>query len=74
MNKFYCANCGDELDSEMGAFILRDNFLIVKYFDNYKSNRFCSYQCACEALNGAFVDFADLPLDDDEEDDDDENK
>lgn len=66
MKKFYCAECGREIDNEIGAFMFQDNFLILKYFDDYKSNRFCSEQCACEALMGAFVDIKDLPLDDDE--------
>lgn len=67
MKKVYCASCGMEIDEEIGAYMFRDNFLILKYFDDYKSNRFCSMECACDALFGGYVDFSDLPLDDDEE-------
>ena len=36
MKKFYCANCGKEIDSIIGAVMFRDNYLLVKYFDDYK--------------------------------------
>ena len=62
----YCANCGKEIEDE--AYIFHDNFLQVKYFDDNKSNRFCSQDCACEALMLYCVEKEDLPLDEDEED------
>lgn len=74
MKKFYCANCGEEIDNEIGTLMFQDNFLITKYFDDYKSNRFCCRQCACEALSCAFVDIDELPLDDDEKDKKDDEK
>lgn len=46
-----------------------DNYLQIKYFDDNKSNRFCSQDCACESLFGNYVDIDEIPLDDDEEDD-----
>lgn len=61
---FYCANCGCEIHSEV--YMVRDNFLIVKYFDDNKSNRFCSKECACEALMIESVEREELPLDDGE--------
>ena len=64
-NVFYCANCGKEIETE--AYMFRDNYLQVKYFDDNKSNRFCSQDCACESLFGDYVYLEDLPLDDDEE-------
>ncbi|MCI8459427.1 MAG: hypothetical protein HFE46_07170 [Clostridia bacterium] len=51
--------------------MVQDNYLIVKYFDDYKSNRFCSQECACEALMIESVERQYLPLDDDEEYDED---
>lgn len=65
MRKLYCANCGQELKDE--AYMFRDNYLQVQYFDDYKSNRFCSEECAMEALFCDRVDIDELPLDDDEE-------
>lgn len=67
--KFECANCGCEIHGDI--YMVRDNYLIVKYFDDYKSNRFCSRECACEALMIESVERQDLPLDDDEEYDED---
>lgn len=64
--EFVCAKCGQKLDEKEGAFVLQDNFLIARYFDDYKSNRFCSPLCAAEALFGEYVPFNELPLDDDE--------
>ena len=63
---FYCANCGREIDPSMGAYMFFDNFLQVKYFEDNKSNRFCSEECACESLFGKFVYIDEIPLDDDE--------
>ena len=63
---FYCAYCGKQIDGG-SAFMFRDNYLQVKYFDDNKSNRFCDKDCACESLFGDYVDFEDLPIDDDEE-------
>lgn len=74
MKKFYCANCGEEIDNEIGAFMFQDNFLIIKYFDDYKSNRFCCRKCACEALMGTFVSIEELPIDDDEISEEEERK
>ncbi len=69
---FYCANCGKELDD--GVYMFQDNFLIVKYFDDYKSNRFCDSQCACESLMGQYIFNEDeIPLDEDEEQEEDED-
>ena len=66
----YCANCGKEIEDE--AYIFLDNFLQRKYFDDNKSNRFCSQECACESLMLCCIDKEDfkeaLPLDEDEED------
>lgn len=50
----------------MGAYMFLDNFLQVKYFEDNKSNRFCSEECACESLFGKFVYIDEIPLDDDE--------
>lgn len=72
--EFVCANCGQKLDEQMGAFVLQDNFLITKYFDDYKSNRFCSSLCAVEALFGEYVPFNELPLDDDEKETEEEEE
>lgn len=63
--ELYCANCGKLLENE--AYMFCDNFLQVKYFDDNKSNRFCSKDCACEALMLDYVDVNALPLDDEEE-------
>ena len=65
-NTFYCANCGREIDDE--AYIFHDNLLQIKYFDDNNSNRFCSQDCACEALMLCCIEKEDLPLDEDEED------
>lgn len=65
MKKFYCANCGKEIHGE--AYMFLDNYLQVKYFDDNKSNRFCSQDCACESLFGNYVDIDEIPIDDDEE-------
>lgn len=73
MKKFYCANCGNEIDLEMGVFMFRDNYLQVKYFDDNKSNRFCCKNCACEALMGEYVKVDEVPLDNDEQDEEDED-
>lgn len=72
--EFVCANCGQKLDEQMGVFVLQDNFLITKYFDDYKSNRFCSSLCAAEALFGEYVPFNELPLDDDEKETEEEEE
>ena len=65
--KFYCANCGCEIHGDV--YMVLDNFLIVKYFDDNKSNRFCSQSCACEALMIESVEQDELPLDEDEKQD-----
>lgn len=65
MKEFYCANCGKELHKE--AYMFLDDYLQVKYFDDNKSNRYCSKDCACEALFGEYVDIDEIPLDDDED-------
>lgn len=44
-----------------------DDYLQVKYFDDNKSNRYCSKDCACEAFFGEYVDIDEIPLDDDED-------
>ena len=67
MKKFYCSYCGKEIDGE--AYMFLDNYLQVKYFDDNKSNRFCSQDCACESLFGTYVDIDEIPIDDDEVDD-----
>lgn len=67
MKTFHCANCGKVLEDE--AFVFRDNYLQVKFFDDNKSNRFCSQDCACEALFGKYVPLGELPLDNDEKED-----
>lgn len=61
----YCANCGKELTDD-DCYMFMDNYLQVKYFDDCKSNRFCSQECACEALMLEQCDLDSLPLDDDE--------
>lgn len=63
--ELYCANCGKLLEDE--AYMFHDNFLQIKYFDDNKSNRFCSQDCACEALMLTCVEKDDLPLDEYEE-------
>lgn len=64
--KFYCANCGAEIEN--GVYMLQDNYLIVKFFSDYKSNRFCDSECACEFLMGNYIfDEEEIPLDPDEE-------
>lgn len=65
MTKFYCSYCGKEIDGE--AYMFLDNYLQNKYFDDNKSNRFCSQDCACESLFGTYVDIEEIPIDDDEE-------
>ena len=65
MKKFYCSYCGKEIDGE--AYMFLDNYLQVKYFDDNKSNRFCSQDCACKSLFGTYVDIEEIPIDDDEE-------
>ena len=65
-----CANCGKEITGDVYMFL--DNFLQVKYFDDNKSNRFCSQDCACEALFLRQVEQEEIPLDDDEESEDDD--
>lgn len=63
--KIYCANCGSKINDDV--YMFTDNYLMIKYFDNNKSNRFCSRDCACEALMLEQVEREDLPLDNDEE-------
>ena len=51
-----CANCQSEiLDEEY--LMIRDNFLLVKYFDDPDGldNIFCSEHCICESLSVAGV-------------------
>ncbi|WP_313166691.1 DUF1642 domain-containing protein [Streptococcus parasuis] len=53
---FLCANCQSEiLDEEY--LMIRDNFLLVKYFDDPDGldNIFCSEHCICESLSVAGV-------------------
>lgn len=59
--KFYCANCGDLITSEV--YMCLDNFLQVKYFENNELNRFCSQRCFCEYCSLDTVDPEDLPED-----------
>lgn len=74
MKRFYCANCGTEIEGDQQVFMFCDNYLQVKYFDDNKSNRFCSQECACEALMGEYVFKEDLPLDGDEDDGEDDDE
>lgn len=46
-----CAYCGKKLSQGEEFFTVKDNFLIVKYFDSYSDNRFCSKECVCKALS-----------------------
>lgn len=62
--ELYCANCRKRLENE--AYMFHNNFLQVKYFDDNKSNRFCSMECACESLMLDCIKTDDLPLDEDE--------
>lgn len=66
--KIYCANCNSEIHDDVYMFM--DNYLIIKYFDDNKSNRFCSRDCACEALMLEWVERDEIPLDEDEETED----
>ena len=45
----YCAECGQELENDY--YIVGDNYLQVKYFDDEESNMFCSKDCLCKALS-----------------------
>ena len=66
-----CAVCGKELPYyEEGASVIvcLDNFLQIKYFDDNKSNRFCSNECACRALSIEEILPESAPIDDDEYD------
>lgn len=66
MKRFICANCGIEIDDRRGVFCILDNFLQVAYFDDNRSNRFCSPECACEAMSGEWMDPDEVPLDEEE--------
>ena len=46
-----CAYCGKKLIHGEEYLTIKDNFLIVKYFDSYLDNRFCSEECVCKALS-----------------------
>lgn len=46
-----CAYCGKKLNHGEEYLTIKDNFLIVKYFDSYSDNRFCSEECVCKALS-----------------------
>ncbi len=66
-HNFVCATCGMYI-APGHCIMIRDNFLVVKYFDDNKSNRFCSSECLMEALFAEEVDDDEVPLDSDEED------
>lgn len=62
---FVCANCGKEISRDE-AYICRDNFLLVNFFENNRLNRFCSRECFCESLMLEQVSDDEIPLDDEE--------
>jgi len=49
-----CANCGKEIHRDY--YIVGDNWLQVKFFDDEDCNVFCSKDCLCEALSVLSVD------------------
>lgn len=56
MKKYkYCAECGAELGDEF--WMIRDNFLQVKYFSdpNGADNAFCCDTCLCESIMAEVV-------------------
>ena len=48
-NKKYCAVCGISIDNDY--YIVGDNYLQVKYFDDEENNMFCSKDCLCKSLS-----------------------
>lgn len=50
-----CATCGQEIEGNY--FIVGDNYLQTKYFDNEECNVFCSIVCLCKGLSVLEVDF-----------------
>lgn len=43
-----CANCKKEIGKNEMYYQCKDNFLLVKYFDNEQQSIFCSTDCFCE--------------------------
>lgn len=50
----YCAQCGNAIEGNY--YMVGDNFLQIRYFDDNKSNVFCSTECLCKSLSVLEVD------------------
>ena len=63
----YCSCCGTELTNSYIQ--VKDNYLVVKYFESHKENRFCSTDCIASYLcaETVFIGDDDDYLDDEEE-------
>lgn len=55
IDKPVCAYCRNVLEDEY--LMVRDNFLLIKYFETEESNMFCDEYCLAESL---FADTVDL--------------
>lgn len=57
MSEKYCANCGALIFKDY--FVVGDNYLQTKYFDDEESNIFCCKDCVLSALSVLEIDFED---------------
>lgn len=46
-----CANCGCDIHKDSPYYKVKDNFLLVKYFDSDIDSIFCSQDCLCEFIS-----------------------
>lgn len=46
-----CANCGCDIPKGETYYKVKDNYLLVNYFDTDEDSVFCSQDCLCEAIS-----------------------
>jgi hypothetical protein len=61
-----CANCGCDIHKGDTYYKVKDNYLLVKYFDSDEDSIFCSQDCLCEALS-ADMETCEEPTDEDKD-------
>ena len=46
-----CANCGCDSPKGETYYKVKDNYLLVNYFDTDEDSVFCSQDCLCDAIS-----------------------
>lgn len=59
-----CAECGCDIQNGETYYKVKDNYLLVNYFDTDEASIFCSQDCLCKAIS-ADMEICDEPTEED---------